>query len=210
METEARLVSRSHNNSCNDQIQQQQQLLNLNQNLHPNNSAGPNFLSRPQLDRTADSINTQQQLQGVYAQDLAPSAPSLEDKLVYTATPVATLDYYMSTSEDPLPELSRFPVSALALPHGQTRHIDDSNCWGPPSSVRSSEWTTYQATPKQMNIAPRTPPESSSDYTNASGNYDNASGVENMKDYWADMLQSMVSVDVNSHSQQLMYAPVAN
>jgi hypothetical protein len=61
-----------------------------------------------------------------------------------------------------------------------------------------------------MAIAPRTPPESSDNYANASGNYANASGVEYMKDYWADMLQSMVSVDANSHSQQLMYPPLAN
>jgi hypothetical protein len=204
METEARLVSRSHNNSCNGEIQQQPpQLLNLYQNLHPNNSAGPNFLSTSQLDRTTDSINTQQQFQRVYSQDLAPSATSLEDKLVYSSTPVSTLDYYISTSDDPLSELSRFPVSALTLPHGQICHIDDSNFWAAPSSVRSSEWTTYQATPKQMAIAPRTPPESSSHYANASG-------VEYMKDYWADMLQSMVSVDANSHSQQLMYPPLAN
>lgn len=122
---------------------------------------------------------------------------------MYSSTPVSTLDYYMSTSDDPLSELSRFPVSALTPPHGQIRHIDDSNFWAAPSSVRSSEWTTYQATPKQMAIAPRTPPESSSHYANASG-------VEYMKDYWADMLQSMVSVDANSHSQQLMYPPLAN
>ena len=124
---------------------------------------------------------------------------------MYMGTPVSTSDYYRSTSDDPLSDLSRFPVSAL-----QIYHIDDPGFWNPPSSVRSSEWTTYQPTPKQMAIAPRTPPESSGDYTNATGNYTSASGVEYMKDYWTDMLQSMVSVDANPHSQQLMYPPMAS
>lgn len=209
-ETEARLVSRSHNNSCNDQIQQQQ-LLNLNRNLHPNNCGGTfNFLSRSQLnahdqlDRATNSINTQQQFQRVYPQVLATSATSLDDvKFVYTGTPGSTSDYYLPPSVDPSPDLSRFPISAPALP------LDDCNFCAPPSSVRSSEWTTYQATTKQMAIAPRTPPESSGDYTTAIANYANASGVEyNVKDYWADMLHNLVSVDANPHSQQLMHPPL--